>query len=44
MAQTSEFVTKQIEAMKSDVFELGLFRAASAADRRDAEMLPRAWD
>ena len=44
MIQTSEFVRKQIEAMKSDVFELGLFRLANAADGRDAEMLPRAWD
>jgi len=44
MAQTSELVRKQIDAMKSDVFELGLFRVASAADQRDAEMLPRAWD
>ena len=44
MVQTSEFVRKQIEAMKSDVFELGLFRLANPADRRDAEMLPRAWD
>jgi hypothetical protein len=44
MVQTSEFVRKQIEAMKADVFELGLFRVANAADQRDAEMLPRAWD
>jgi hypothetical protein len=44
MVQTSEFVRKQIEAMKSDVFELGLFRLANPTDRRDAEMLPRAWD
>jgi hypothetical protein len=33
MVQTSEFVRKQIEAMKSDVFELGLFRAASTTDQ-----------
>ena len=44
MVQTSEFVRKQIEAMKSDVFELGLFRLAGVAARRDSEMLPRAWD
>src|ERR1022692_2209245 len=44
MVQTSDFVRKQIEAMKSDVFELGLFRLANPEDRRDAEMLPRAWD
>jgi hypothetical protein len=44
MGQTSEFVRKQIEAMKADVFELGLFRVANLADRSDAEMLPRAWD
>jgi hypothetical protein len=30
--------------MRSDVFELGLFRAASTAHQHDAEMLPRAWD
>jgi hypothetical protein len=30
--------------MNADVFELGLFRAPSTADRRDADMLPRAWD
>jgi len=44
MAQTSELVRKQVDGMKSDVFELGLFRAANVEDRRDAEMLPRAWD
>ena len=44
MVQTSELVRKQVEGMKSDVFELGLFRVASSGDRRDAEMLPRAWD
>jgi hypothetical protein len=44
MVQTSEPVRKQIEAMKSDVFELGLYRFASSADERDGEMLPRAWD
>src|ERR1700735_3148438 len=44
MVQTSEVVRKQIGAMKSDVFELGLFRVAKSADGRDAEMLPRAWD
>lgn len=42
MVQTSEFVRKQIEAMKSDVFELGLFTLAT--EGKDAEMLPRAWD
>jgi hypothetical protein len=44
MVQTSEFVRQQIEAMKAEVFELGLFRLASAADGLDAGMLPRAWD
>ena len=44
MVQTSEVVRKQIEAMKSDVFELGLFRQARSADERYVEMLPRAWD
>lgn len=44
MIQTSEFVRKQIEAMKSDVFELGLFTLANPTEGRDAEMLPRAWD
>ena len=44
MAQTSELVRMQVEGMKSDVFELGLFRAANVEDRRDAEMLPREWD
>jgi hypothetical protein len=44
MGQTREFVRKQIEAMKSGVFELGLFRLGSAPDGLDAEMLPRAWD
>jgi RepB DNA-primase N-terminal domain len=44
VVQTSELARKQIEAMKSDVFELGLFRLPSAPEERDAEMLPRAWD
>ena len=44
MVQTSEFVRQQIEAMKSEVFELGLFKLPAAADGLDAGMLPRAWD
>ena len=44
MVQTSELARKQIEAMKSDVFELGLLRLPSALEERDADMLPRAWD
>src|SRR5580658_6554586 len=44
MVQTSEFVRQQIQAMKSEIFELGLFRLAAAADGLDAGMLPRAWD
>lgn len=44
MVDTSEVVKKQIDGMKSDIFELGLFRQAHSADKRDAEMLPRAWD
>jgi hypothetical protein len=44
MVQTSEFVRQQIEAMKAEIFELGLFRLASAADGLDTGMLPRAWD
>jgi hypothetical protein len=44
MFQRDELVRKQIEAMNSDVFELGLFRMSNAADRRGAEMIPRAWD
>jgi hypothetical protein len=43
MVQTSEFVRQQIEAMKAEIFELGLFRLASAADGLDTGMLPRAW-
>jgi hypothetical protein len=44
MVQTSEFVRQQIEAMKAEIFELGLFRLASAAGGLDSGMLPRAWD
>ena len=44
MRQTSEIVRRQIAAMKSEVFELGLFRLPGAADGLDAGMLPRAWD
>jgi hypothetical protein len=42
MFQTGEVVRQQIEAMKSDVFELGLFRIGGASDELDAQMLPRA--
>jgi hypothetical protein len=42
MVQTSEFVRQQLEAMKAEIFELGLFRLASAADGLDTGMLPRA--
>jgi hypothetical protein len=44
MRQTGEVVRRQIEAMHSDVFELGLFRLSGAADGLNAGMLPRAWD
>ena len=44
MVQTREVVREQIEAMKSEVFELGLLRLASAADGLNAGMLPRVWD
>ena len=44
MHQTTEVVRQQITAMKSEVFELGLFRLAGAAEGLDAGMLPRAWD
>ena len=44
MRQTGEVVRRQIEAMKSDVFELGLFRLGGGSDEVDAQMLPRAWD
>ena len=44
MRQTTEVVRQQIAAMKSEVFEVGLFRLAGAADGLDAGMLPRAWD
>ena len=44
MLHTGEPIRKQIVAMKSDVFELGLFRLAGTVDGLDAEMLPRAWD
>jgi hypothetical protein len=44
MRQTTEVVRQQIAAMKSEVFELGLFRMAGSADCFDAGMLPRAWD
>ena len=43
MVQTSEFVRQQIEAMKAEIFELGLFRLASAADGLDTGVLPCAW-
>ena len=32
MFQTSDFVRNQIDAMKSEVFELGLFRLTAAAE------------
>jgi hypothetical protein len=44
MRQTTEVVRQQIAAMKSEVFELGLFRLPGAVDGLDAGMLPRAWD
>ena len=44
MRQTTDVVRQQIAAMKSEVFELGLFRLPGAADGLDAGMLPRAWD
>jgi hypothetical protein len=43
MVQTSESIRQQIEAMKSQVFELGLVRVPAAAGGLDADMLPRAW-
>jgi hypothetical protein len=43
MVQTSECVRQQIEAMKAEIFEPGLFRLASAAGGLDTGMLPRAW-
>jgi len=43
MLQASEVIRSQIQAMKSDVFEIGLCRLPNPADKR-AEMLPRAWD
>jgi hypothetical protein len=44
MDRTTGFIRSQIEAMRSDVFELGLLKLASQADDRGDEMLPRAWD
>ena len=42
---TSDSVRRQITAMQSDVFELGLFKPATQKDARCApEMIPRAWD
>lgn len=44
MFQTVDIVRRQIDAMTSDVFELGLFRLPSGSGQRGAEMIPRAWD
>jgi hypothetical protein len=44
MFQTSDLVRRQIDAMTSDVFELGLFRLSTPEGERTAEMIPRAWD
>jgi hypothetical protein len=44
MFQTSDFVRNQIDAMNSDVFELGLFRLTAAGEDATAQMIPRAWD
>lgn len=42
--QTTEAVRCQIEAMNSDVFELGLFRLSAEHEDVNAQMIPRAWD
>ncbi|MDQ1470508.1 MAG: hypothetical protein QOJ99_1988 [Bryobacterales bacterium] len=43
--QTNDAIRRQIEAMQTAVFELGLYKPAGAADRHNApEMIPRSWD
>jgi hypothetical protein len=44
MAETRDFVQKQIESMQSDVFEIGLFKLPSPCDIRTPAMIPRVWD
>ncbi len=41
---TTDFVRKQIAAMNSRVFEIGLFRMPGSLGEDAAGMLPRAWD
>jgi hypothetical protein len=42
--QTRDIVRRQVEAMASDVFELGLLRLSNARGERGPEMIPRSWD
>jgi hypothetical protein len=41
---TNDAIKKQIEAMTSDVFELGLFRLPDSTGRQGGGMIPREWD
>src|SRR5262249_29919919 len=41
---TVEAATKQISAMATQVFEVGLFKPAITSTERHAEMVPRVWD
>lgn len=41
-ARTRDAVERQLRAMNSELYEVGLFRPASGG--RQAEMLPRTWD
>ena len=41
---TVEAATKQVSAMATQVFEMGLFKPAITSTDRHAEMVPRVWD
>ena len=41
---TVEAATKQVSAMATQVFEMGLFKPAITSTERHAEMVPRIWD
>jgi hypothetical protein len=41
---TVEAATKQVSAMATQVFEVGLFKPAITSSERHAEMVPRVWE
>ena len=42
--RTLEAVQRQLQAMATNVFEIGLFKPMPEGSTRQAEMLPRTWD